>query len=54
MTHPNLDRLEGCGVLGALEGPIRAELFGIEHLEHHAQSLAAAHRTGGPAQPTMF
>jgi cyclic beta-1,2-glucan synthetase len=29
----------------ALEEPIRAELFGIERLEQHAESLAAAHRT---------
>jgi cyclic beta-1,2-glucan synthetase len=28
-----------------LEEPIRAELFGIERLEQHAESLAAAHRT---------
>ena len=27
------------------EGPIRAELFGIERLEQHAESLAAAQRT---------
>src|SRR5712692_11517091 len=27
------------------EEPIRAELFGIERLEQHAESLAAAHRT---------
>src|SRR5881628_4074259 len=27
------------------EDPIRAELFGIERLEQHAESLAAAHRT---------
>jgi cyclic beta-1,2-glucan synthetase len=31
----------------ALEEPIRAELFGIERLEQHAESLAAAHRAGG-------
>jgi cyclic beta-1,2-glucan synthetase len=29
------------------EEPIRAELFGIERLEQHAESLAAAHRTAG-------
>src|SRR5438093_46543 len=29
------------------EEPIRAELFGIERLEQHAESLAAAHRTTG-------
>ncbi len=29
----------------AVEEPIRAELFGIERLEQHAESLAAAHRT---------
>src|SRR6266850_1350033 len=28
-----------------VEEPIRAELFGIERLEQHAESLAAAHRT---------
>ncbi|HKQ98144.1 MAG TPA: glycosyl transferase, partial [Candidatus Polarisedimenticolia bacterium] len=28
------------------EEPIRAELFGIERLEQHAESLAAAHRPG--------
>jgi cyclic beta-1,2-glucan synthetase len=28
-----------------VEDPIRAELFGIERLEQHAESLAAAHRT---------
>ena len=27
------------------EEPIRAELFGIERLEEHAESLAAAHHT---------
>jgi cyclic beta-1,2-glucan synthetase len=33
------------------EEPIRAELFGIERLEQHAESLAAAHRsTGRPAR----
>ncbi len=29
------------------EEPIRAELFGIERLEQHAESLAAAHATAG-------
>ncbi len=29
------------------EDPIRAELFGIERLEQHAESLAGAHRTTG-------
>jgi cyclic beta-1,2-glucan synthetase len=29
------------------EEPIRAELFGIERLEQHAESLAAAHRAAG-------
>jgi len=29
------------------EDPIRAELFGIERLEQHAESLAAAQRVGG-------
>ena len=36
------------GVVGApspVEEPIRAELFGIERLEQHAESLAAAERT---------
>ena len=28
-----------------VEEPIRAELYGIERLEQHAESLAAAHRT---------
>jgi len=32
------------------EEPIRAEIFGIERLEQHAESLAAAHRT--PAEPS--
>jgi cyclic beta-1,2-glucan synthetase len=31
----------------ALDEPIRAELFGIERLEQHAESLAAAHRANG-------
>ncbi|HEV8453799.1 MAG TPA: hypothetical protein VGQ24_02835, partial [Gemmatimonadales bacterium] len=30
-----------------MEEPIRAELFGIERLEQHAESLGAAHRTAG-------
>ncbi len=33
----------------SLEDPIRAELFGIERLEQHAGSLAAAQRVMGPA-----
>jgi len=36
------------GVVGApspIEEPIRAELFGIERLEQHAESLAAVERT---------
>ncbi|HEV8702916.1 MAG TPA: glucoamylase family protein [Candidatus Polarisedimenticolia bacterium] len=33
--------------LALLEEPIRAEIFGIERLEQHAESLAAAHRTTG-------
>ncbi len=32
------------GVVSAVEEPIRAELFGIERLEQHAESLAAAER----------
>ena len=31
----------------ALEDPIRAELFGIERLEQHAESLAHAQRVLG-------
>ena len=30
-----------------VEEPIRAELFGIERLEQHAESLASAHGTTG-------
>jgi cyclic beta-1,2-glucan glucanotransferase len=39
-----------------LEEPIRAELFGIERLEQHAESLAAAHRTTGkpPRGPNLL
>ncbi len=34
-----------------LEEPIRAEIFGIDRLEQHAESLAAAHRpTGKPSR----
>ncbi len=33
----------------SLEDPIRAELFGIERLEQHAASLAAAQRVGRPS-----
>ena len=35
----------GVGAAIPLEEPIRAELFGIERLEQHAESLAAAERT---------
>jgi cyclic beta-1,2-glucan synthetase len=35
------------GSAAAEEEPIRAELFGIERLEQHALSLAAAHRAAG-------
>lgn len=31
------------GVLLGAEEPIRAELFSVERLEQHAESLAAAH-----------
>ena len=34
----------------SLEPPIRAELFGIERFEQHAESLAAAQRVGGPSR----
>ena len=34
-----------------LEEPIRAELFGIERLEQHAESLATAQRVTGDAKP---
>ncbi len=42
--------------LPPLEAPIRAELFGIERLEEHAESLAAAQRITegvGPSRPVL-
>ncbi len=39
-----------------VEEPIRAEIFGVERLEQHAESLAAAHRTAGklPKEPDLL
>src|ERR1700687_5751673 len=36
---------------GELEEPILAELFSVERLEQHAQSLAAAHRVTDKPHP---
>ena len=41
-THPPLEL-----ALEPREEPIRAELFGIERLEQHAESLAAAQKVMG-------
>ncbi len=38
-------------ILGGLDEPIRAELFGLERLEQHAESLAAAQTVSKEPQP---
>lgn len=35
------------------KAPIRAELFGIERLEHHAESLAAAQQVAPARRPRV-